>query len=509
MTSSVLFDGPQEALDLAEEEPPYFRDLNLDQLVEALTAGREQYDLRPFFWTPLHGVDAILYRHEVLRDLQGEVLLEHVGAFAQRMRVMRDHLAKAAARRHRHQRERWFLEAVLVYGEAVDTLVRDLAAEELGSRGLLAFRDDLAGHVVSDAFRGLMAEAQEVAGALSEVAYRLEIRGNQIKVSAFEGEPDYSADVLATFERFKRGAVEDHLVKIPDHAEMNHVEAGVLDRVARLNPEAFGALDAFCERHRDYLDETVRAFDREVQFYVAYLEFVERLAARGLAFCLPRVSEGSKEVLGREAFDVALASKLAAERSPVVCNDFELSDPERVFVVSGPNQGGKTTFARTFGQMHHLASLGCPVPGTEAQLFLFDQLFTHFEREEALDDLSGKLQDDLLRVHDILEHATPSSIVVMNEIFTSTTLDDAIFLGTEVLGKIIERDILCVCVTFVDELASLGDTVVSMVSTVEPENPAVRTFKLERRPADGLSYAVAIADKYGLTYGALKGRIAA
>jgi DNA mismatch repair protein MutS len=98
--------------------------------------------------------------------------------------------------------------------------------------------------------------------------------------------------------------------------------------------------------------------------------------------------------------------------------------------------------------------------------------------------------------------------VVMNESFASTTLRDALFVGERVLDRMRRLGLLGVYVTFVDELASLNEACVSMVASVVPGQPAERTFKLTRRPADGLAYAAAIAGKYGLTYQQLKERLA-
>lgn len=504
----ILSDQPGYRTDVAgREAPAFFPDLNLDQVIQSITAGRQEYDLAPFFHAPLRSPDAIAYRHEVLRDLEDRALSGYVESFAQRMRGMRDHLSRAGKFHYRYQRESWFLDAVDIYCGAVGELARNLTMANLRSRGFLAFRDYLTNYAQSGDFRTLAAETKELKTRLSEVRYCLHIQDNRIKVSKYDAQVDYSADVVATFEKFKQGAVQDYRVRFSSPPDMDHVEAGVLDLVAQLYPDVFSALHNYCDRRRGYLAGTVADFDREVQFYVACLEFAARFASAGLTFCYPEVSGQSKEILGRDVFDVALAVKLASEKAVVVCNDFYLAEPERILVVSGPNQGGKTTFARTFGQMHYLSSIGCLVPGTQARLFLFDRLFTHFERGENLQDLRGKLEDDLIRIQGILGLATASSIVIMNEIFTSTTLHDAIFLGTKVLEKIIQLDVLCVCVTFIDELTTLSETTVSMMSTVLPGNPAARTYKLVRKPADGLAYAAAIAEKHGLTYELLTERM--
>ena len=505
---SILFEGPHGGADVdGLEEPDFFVDLNLDQVLESMTAGREQYELKPFFHAPLHEVAAVAYRHEVLRDLEKPDVLASIDGFAERMRRMRKHLAQVEKLHYTLQKQAWFLDAVEIYCAAVRTLAEELGERAVTSRGLDRFRTYLADYAASERFTSLEAETQALKERLAGIRYTLRIYGAKVTVSRYEGEADYSAEVGETFAKFKQGAVKSYLVKLFDSAEMDHVEAQIAERIAWLHPEVFEALADYCSRYRDHLDATVGRFDREVQFYLAYLELIGRFRAAGLPFCYPHVSAGSKGVAAQETFDIALANKLALGGGKVVCNDFHLQEPERVLVVTGPNNGGKTTFARTFGQLHHLASLGLLVPGSEARLFLPDRIYTHFEREEDIETLRGKFEDELVRVHEILERATSSSIIVMNESFGSTTLNDALLVGTEVMQRILDRGCLGVYVTFVDELASLSEATVSMVSQIVPENPAQRTFKILRKPADGLAYAWAIADKYGLTYQRLMERI--
>lgn len=507
---SILFERDRDGLlDETREAPDCLADLNLDQVIDTITAGKQEYGLRPFFYSPLRDVEAIRYRHEVMRDLENRTLFEIVDAFAKQMRAMREHLAQAEKLHYPSQKKRWFLDAVDTYCDAVTGLARDLAGVALRSRGLAAFRVYLARYVGSGGFTALRDEAKQLLADLAAVRYCLLIKGNTIYVRPYASETDYSAEVDETFAKFKQGAVKDYRVKFSAGPDMNHVEAQVLDFVARLHPDVFSALDRFAANHHEFLDATLGRFDREIQFYTAYLDYVAIFTRAGLSFCYPEVSPLSKEIFDEAGFDAALAYTLIGERTAVVCNDFVLHGAERILVVSGPNQGGKTTFARMFGQLHYLASLGCPVPGKAARLFLFDRLFTHFDKEERLNNLRGKLEDDLVRISEILAHATPQSIIILNESFTATTLRDALFVSRKVMEKVLALDVLGVCVTFLDELASLSEKTVSMVSTVVPENPALRTYKIVRRPADGLAYALAIAEKYRLSSAQLKERIAA
>jgi DNA mismatch repair ATPase MutS len=360
----------------------------------------------------------------------------------------------------------------------------------------------------AEAFSGLAKETKDLRATLSKLSYGMLFRGDKVTVRKYASESDYTATILERFAKFGEIDVQPLILpKLKDDFSLNHIEEGILEFVGRLFPEQFRRLEDYAVQHAGFIDGVVARFDREIGFFVAYLTFVEPLKRSGLSFCHPEVSASSKATNVADSFDLALAAKLLKENGTVVRNDFHLSGSERLIVVSGPNQGGKTTFARMFGQLHFLAGLGCPVPGKRAALFLPDHLFTHFEREENITNLRGKLEDELVRLHESCEAMTSDSVIVLNEIFNSTSLDDQVFLSTKVLQRILSVDAIGVCVTFIDALSTLSEKTVSMVSTVDPDDPARRTFEIVRKPADGLAYALSLAEKRGVTYERLRTRV--
>lgn len=524
---SILFGDRNAPTGLDDTpQPDCFPDLNLDQIVASVTGAKEPYKLLGYFHTPLDDLDALSYRQEVFQDLEQRPVYEVIARFGAGMHTARARIERGTNSHYQLQKQRWFLDAARAYCDTVATVATELEQANPRSRGLGDLVGYLTSYLASSAFTTLRDEANGVAQGLDAIRYDVWVRGSKVTVGAFDEEPEYSAEVTATFERFQQRDVEVRPAernprrgpggtpstawRIGDEF-MDHVEAQILDQVAKVFPDRFAALHRFCQAHADYLDYTIAVFDREVQFYVAYLDYVTPLRRAGLSLTYPRMSGEDKVENAADTFDLALAAQLLraaqAGQNPVVCNDIHLEGSERILVVSGPNNGGKTTMARTVGQLHYLARLGCPVPGRDVRLFLVDAIYTHFEKEEDITTLAGKLQEELNRMRDDFERATPRSLIIMNEMFSSTTVRDALFLSKEMLRRVSELDALGVCVTFLDELATLNDKTVSMVSTVDPNDLARRTYKVIRTAADGKAYARALAEKYGLTYETLKGRV--
>ncbi|HCI5391121.1 DNA mismatch repair protein MutS [Escherichia coli] len=490
-----------------EQSPHFFVDLNLDRVINAILHGREEYNLKEIFFSPLKYISDIYYRQGVIQDIAEQTLYQSLISFSSAMKKIQEISHKKEYQYYHYQKRRWDLESILLYCDAVTELENSLQSISLTSCGMTNFRTFLSGYVGGEEFIVLYQTAKEIKTKIEGIQYSMRIKGDSVTIKSYHSEINYSDEILSVFGKFRQHSSTEEKDIHSQELRMNNLEARILDAVASLFQNIFSELDDFISKNVAFQNETLKRFDREVQFYLACIEYFRMLRLHGIAACIPELTQDRKAIFASDACDISLAESLRNTQEKIVFNDFYLQKQERIMVISGPNQGGKTTFARMVGQLHYLALLGIYVPAREARLFLVDDIYTHFENSENIHNLRGKLYDDLVRMKNILDVATSRSLIIMNEIFTSTTTRDAIYLGSMVTQKVIALDALCVLVTFIDELTKISPSIVSMLSCVEHGNEAVRTYKIIRKKADGVAWSQTLVDKYHLNRDDIKARI--
>lgn len=527
---NLLF--PDEALIAAEKmpEPEYFRDLHLDQVINKITEGREDYKLSPYFYWLPQDLESIRFRQDIMHDLENTAIYNNILLFSKDLSGIRNSLAHIEKLYYPLQRQRNYLETAIRYQQLLKGLLNRLSQITIESSGLKAFVIKMQEIVDTEFFMEFENKSAALLEKMNSIRYAVIVKDNRVTVQRCLDENDYALDVARLWYLDMTGTSADESKPgVNSGYDMNHVEAQILEGVARLFPEPFHELASYSQQYMlpgelpdaksdaeclkagrfPFMSGDVLNWERELQFYLAYLDYIAPLKHQGLSFSIPEMLVQSKCIQAEQTFDLALAIRLQEETGQqVVVNDLRLSEGEQIFVVTGPNQGGKTTFARTLGQLHHLAGLGCPVPGLNTRLCLCDGIYTHFSYREDMGAGHGKLEEDLLRLHKNLERATAASIFVLNELFDSTTYDDALYLSAQIMPQLLEKKSLTVWVTFMDALASFGPQIVSLMSMVDPDDLSKRTFKIRRKPADGLAYALSLAKKYGLTYETLMETIA-
>ena len=484
-------------------------DLHLDEILAAAP------EVAPLAAFPLRDADAVAYRHEVFRDLESPPLAEAARRFVADITTARQLLDHAAGLVHRHERARWVLAALDSYRDAVVAFGLALDDGAVASRGLAAVRDELRAYRASEAFTTLTDDATRTLADLGAVTYRLRIGEHRVVVGRHDDEADYGAEIAATFARFRpAGAPLPPPVPVDrfETADLNPLEADILDQVARQRPAPFAALQAFATRHADAIEAAVVAIAEDLRAYLGWLRLIAPLREAGIACTYAMVIAAADATAPhrfevRALVDLALALRLVPTGESVVANDVTLGAGERIIVITGPNQAGKTTLARAIGQLARLAAIGVPVPAASATITLADDVHTLFARAEDPADLSGRLEAELIRARAILDAVGPRSLVIVNEAFASTTADDALTLDRALLSELTSQGSTCVVVTFLGELASFDETTVSLAAIPDPDDPTRPTFRFGRRPADDLAHARVVAAAHGLDYDTVRARI--
>jgi MutS domain V len=192
-----------------------------------------------------------------------------------------------------------------------------------------------------------------------------------------------------------------------------------------------------------------RQLRAETGFYVACLNVHEALSRTGRPVCFPTPTCAAGVLTGGGVYDPCLA---LATGGPVVGNDVE-SGGRRLVVVTGANQGGKSTFLRSVGLAQLMMQAGMFVPATSFQSSVCDGVFTHFKREEDTAMVSGKLDEELRRMSDVVDRLTSRSMLLCNESFATTNEREGSEIARQVVQAMLESGVRVVFVTHLYDLA--------------------------------------------------------
>lgn len=245
----------------------------------------------------------------------------------------------------------------------------------------------------------------------------------------------------------------------------------------------------------------------ELAFFTAAARLMQTLRGRGVALCWPQIVPADERcIIIDELVNVALACR--SDESPVA-SPAQFDGDGRIAVLTGPNSGGKTTYLRAVGLALALAQAGLFVPARAARIAPVDAILTHFPALETRQQ--GRLAEEAGRLRDLFRQATPHSLVLLNETFSSTASGEAFYLAQDVLCALRARGLRAIFATHLTDLAERlpeieallpGESrLFSLVAGValDAAGQATPTYAITRGAPLGRSYAREIARRHGIS----------
>jgi DNA mismatch repair ATPase MutS len=283
--------------------------------------------------------------------------------------------------------------------------------------------------------------------------------------------------------------------------------AMVLDTVCQPIAQALRQYDAL---HGGFL-ATLR---RDLAFYLAAVRLLERLRRHGLPVCRPRIAPLAERVCElHQAYNLNLAlHRMANGGAGVVTNDVHMGESGRIGILTGPNQGGKTTYTQMVGLCQILAQVGLWVPAAQARISPVDNIYTHYPVEEQLARGTGRFGDEAQRLSHIFAHGTRYSLVLLNESLASTNAGESLYIAQDIVRILRRLGARAMFATHLHELAAAADAlnastagdsrIVSLVASPHAAGAdgSPHAYKILPGPPMGRSYAREIAAQYGISY---------
>ncbi|WP_255883989.1 MULTISPECIES: hypothetical protein [unclassified Ruminococcus] len=254
----------------------------------------------------------------------------------------------------------------------------------------------------------------------------------------------------------------------------------------------------------------------EIIFYIRFAELCDKIREKNLPLCKAQItSKDERRCVINDIYNIKLAIKaVKGEEIDIVTNEFVFDDEKRIYILTGPNRGGKTTVTQAVGLAFLLAQNGIYVPASSMTFSPCDNIFSHFPADENDTVDLGRLGEESKRLSEIFSEATRYSLILLNESLATTNVAEGLYIAKDVVKAMRYIGVRAVFNTHMHDLARNLDEVnksvdgesmiASMVTGVENGR---RSFKVFIAPPQGVSYAKDIAEKYGVTFEKIKAGI--
>ncbi len=249
----------------------------------------------------------------------------------------------------------------------------------------------------------------------------------------------------------------------------------------------------------------------EFVYYIRFAEFMAKLEKKGFKLSKATAFADSEVAMkARGFYNFKLALNLSDSKE-LVLNDLDFDSDHRIYILTGANRGGKTTSTQGIGLLFALAQGGVFVPADSFEFAPADCIYTHFPADEDKTMDLGRLGEECVRFKDIYSSCTDSSLVLMNETFSTTSFEEGYYIACDSVKALLTKNVRTIYNTHMHKLgidcaelsAGLPAKAASLIVKSDGGN---RSFKLEVAPPEGSSYAADIAKKYGVTYEMLTGK---
>ena len=264
--------------------------------------------------------------------------------------------------------------------------------------------------------------------------------------------------------------------------ELSDRDDEAVESLGRLRDQALAEVAVVLSQASDDIEEFLHQLRDELAVLSGAARLHEALTGRGEPTCFPEVVPARSGELPRLSatglYDPALSLQLRGE---VVGNDLA-ADGAGLVLITGANQGGKSTLLRSIGTAQLLLQAGCFVPAVRFHGTLCGQVFTHFGREEDQRLQHGKLEEELTRMRAIVEHIRPGDLLLANESFAATNEREGSELARQVFRAHLDVGVRVVAVTHLYDLADrLYRTQAGrgVFLRAEREEGGERTFRIE------------------------------